>query len=171
MLDRMGALGMISVFDVEEVGMDTLVNDVGIPQELAGTVLECCATTAREVQAQQEREKEEEERRKTEEDAAAVAVAGEEGESAAASILGDGPPPPAGDVSETNQDGEAEAATTFAVTENRHWEYSVWAGNGGMTTRSASREWCAGGRCAPRALPRCETISMGAEPCDGCCGG
>ena len=110
MLDRMGVLGMISVFDVEEVGIDTLVNDVGIPQELADTVLECCATTARQVQEQQEREKEEEERRKAEADADAAAVAGEEGESAAASILGDGPPSPTEDVIEANQDGEAEAA-------------------------------------------------------------
>ncbi len=91
MLDRMGALGMISVFDVEEVGVDTLTNDVGMSDELAATVLEACGVKAREVQEQQEREKEEEERRKAEEEAAAVEMAGVEGESAAASILGDVP--------------------------------------------------------------------------------
>jgi N utilization substance protein A len=109
MLDRMGALGMISVFDVEEVGFDALVNDVEMPAELAETVFAQCAETAKVVQEKQEREKEEEERRKSEANAEAIAVAGEEGESAAASILGLGPSTTPVEVKE---EVEAEAAAT-----------------------------------------------------------
>jgi len=105
MLDRMGALGMISVFDVEEVGGDTLTNDVGMSEELAANVLECCSVMAREVQEQQEREKEEEEKRKAEEQAALEEGAGSEGEAAAASILGEGPL-----ETEDSTEADAEAA-------------------------------------------------------------
>jgi len=114
MLDRMGALGMISVFDVEEVGVETLVNDVAMSEELAATLLEQCAAKAREVQEQQEREKEEEERRKTEAEEAAIAVAGEEGESAAASILGEGPATPPAEAAEAGGDEEVEAEAAAA---------------------------------------------------------
>ena len=105
MLDRMGALGMISVFDVEEVGGDTLTNDVGMSEELAANVLECCSVMAREVHEQQEREKEEEEKRKAEEQAALEEGAGSEGEAAAASILGEGPL-----ETEDSTEADAEAA-------------------------------------------------------------
>ena len=118
MLDRMGALGMISVFDVEEVGGDTLTNDVGMSEELAANVLECCSVMAREVQEQQEREKEEEEKRKAEEQAALEEGAGSEGEAAAASILGEGP-------SETDESTEADAEAAAA---------SILDGNSSVST-------------------------------------
>jgi N utilization substance protein A len=57
MLDRMGALGIISVFDVEEVGEGVLVQELGIDEELAARVVDVCATRAREVAEQQAREK------------------------------------------------------------------------------------------------------------------
>ena len=101
MLDRMGALGMISVFDVEEVGEQVLMNELGMSEELAAKVVETCAAQAKIVAEQQQREKEEAERKRAEDEKAAGAVldgggdAGmaepdAEAEEAAASILGGG---------------------------------------------------------------------------------
>ncbi|MAT81082.1 MAG: transcription termination factor NusA [Phycisphaerae bacterium] len=100
MLDRMGALGMISVFDVEEVGVEVLQSEVGMDEALSNTVAAVCAERAKEVAEQQQREKEEEEKRRTEEMAAADAVlaGGEQdvsAEAAADAILGGGPVAPA----------------------------------------------------------------------------
>jgi len=96
MLDRMGAMGMISVFDVDEVGSSVLIEDVGMPEELAARIVETCAIRAKEVSEQQQKEKEEAEARRQEELAAASAVLDEtlgevdtEADVAAASILGD----------------------------------------------------------------------------------
>ncbi len=111
MLDRMGALGMISVFDVQDVGQATLINDVGMSEELSELVLSTCAKKAKIVEEQQRIEKEEEERRKAEADAVAIEVAGVEGESAAASILGEAPA--IVDASESMQE-EAQAETAAA---------------------------------------------------------
>jgi N utilization substance protein A len=109
MLDRMGAMGMISVFDVEEVGVDVLVDEVGMAPAVADVVLESCAVQSKIVAEQQQREKEEAERRRAQEladaeavlgtapsDSAGAADADQQAEAAAASILG-GPPvaPPA----------------------------------------------------------------------------
>jgi N utilization substance protein A len=99
MLDRMGALGMISVFDIEEVGPEVLNSELEMSTELAGHVVEVCAAQAKVVAEQQQREKEEAETRRAEEEAAASAVLGagpavvtdEGAESAAASILGEAP--------------------------------------------------------------------------------
>ena len=109
MLDRMGAMGMISVFDIEEVGAPVLQEELGMTAELAEKVVEICAAQAIIVAEQQQKEKEEAERRKAEEEAAAAAVLGEAGsalpsldtkidqqaESVAASILGETVPAPA----------------------------------------------------------------------------
>ncbi len=108
MLDRIGAMGMISVFDIEEVGPNVLRDDLGMSQELAEHVVEICSAQARIVAEQQQKEKEEAERRKAEEEAAASAVLGQSGgsfpsldaqldeqaEAAAASILGEVPEAP-----------------------------------------------------------------------------
>ncbi|MCZ6493000.1 MAG: transcription termination factor NusA [Planctomycetota bacterium] len=109
MLDRMGAMGMISVFDIEEVGAAVLEEELSMTAELAEKVVEICAAQAIIVAEQQQKEKEEAERRKAEEEAAAAAVLGEPGsalpglgteidqqaESVAASILGETVPAPA----------------------------------------------------------------------------
>jgi N utilization substance protein A len=114
MLDRMGALGMISVFDVEEVGRDVLVTELGMGEDLADHVVEICSEQAKVVAEQQQREKEEAERRRAEEEAAGAALLGEvdassaassaepdaEAEAAAASILGDAAPAPPADRNE-----------------------------------------------------------------------
>jgi len=104
MLDRMGALGMISVFDVEEVGEQVLVSELGMSEELAATVVQTCAAQAKVVAEQQQREKEEAERTRLEQEQAASSVLGgdgeggvaarvqldEDAEAAAMSILGSG---------------------------------------------------------------------------------
>ncbi|MCP3902308.1 MAG: transcription termination/antitermination protein NusA [Planctomycetes bacterium] len=108
MLDRMGALGMISVFDVEEVGAAVLEQELGMSEELAGLVVVTCASQAKIVAEQQQAEKEEAERRRAEEEAAGAALLGGAGsasdspaepdataEAAAASILGGGSATPA----------------------------------------------------------------------------
>lgn len=99
MLDRMGALGMISVFDIEEVGAEVLEQELDMPPDLAERVVEACSTQAKIVAEQQIKDKAEAERKRFEEEAAATAVLGgdgdsyfepdEQAESAAASILGE----------------------------------------------------------------------------------
>jgi N utilization substance protein A len=76
-LDRIGAMGMISVFDIEEVGPAVLQEELGMSPELADAVVRECAEKAKVVAEQQQREKEEAERRKAAEEAAAAAVLGE----------------------------------------------------------------------------------------------
>ena len=104
-LDRMGALGMISIFDIEEVGTGVLVDELGLSQEIADTITQVCMEKAKIVAADQQREKEESEKRRAEEMAEAEALLGGDptsgpgsvsitgdasGEAAAASILGAG---------------------------------------------------------------------------------
>jgi N utilization substance protein A len=96
MLDRMGALGMISVFDVEEVGEPVLVQECGMTPEMAQHVVSTCAERGRAVAEQMAQEKAAEEARRAEEGAQADALLGGEGavatdaesEAAADSILG-----------------------------------------------------------------------------------
>ncbi|HEX2838665.1 MAG TPA: transcription termination factor NusA [Phycisphaerales bacterium] len=87
MADKLAALGMVSVFDVEEVGAEALVSELEITQELAEKVVETCSTKAKEVAIQQQKDKEEKERRARE-----VATSGDvvAGEAAADAILGGG---------------------------------------------------------------------------------
>ena len=42
MLDKMGALGLISVFDIEEVGVPVLTQEIGMSEELAESVVIAC---------------------------------------------------------------------------------------------------------------------------------
>jgi N utilization substance protein A len=104
MLDRMGAMGMISVFDVEEVGADVLRNELEMDEALAERVVEVCAETSKVVAEQQQRDKEESEKRRAEEEAVSAAVLGgaepaaapdAAAEAAADSILGGGGGSPA----------------------------------------------------------------------------
>ena len=114
MLDRMGALGMISVFDIEEVGEGVLVDDLELPEDLAATIVERAATRAHEITEEQEKAKAEAEAKASEEQSAdAIMSATDAGaESSAASILGGGPasdPAPASDAPETDAAAEASA--------------------------------------------------------------
>jgi N utilization substance protein A len=71
MVDRLAALGMVSVFDIEEVGADVLVTELEIADDLAAQMVQTCAVRAKEVAEQQQKDKEENEKRKREEEATA----------------------------------------------------------------------------------------------------
>jgi N utilization substance protein A len=107
MLDRMGALGMISVFDVEEIGEQSLISECGMSEELALQVVEACTARAKVVAEEMQRERAESEARQAEEGAVADAVLGggaadepvvetdAQSEATADSILGGTRPDPA----------------------------------------------------------------------------
>ncbi|MDZ4753697.1 MAG: transcription termination factor NusA [Phycisphaerae bacterium] len=76
MLDRMGALGMISVFDIEEVGTPVLVQELGMSEELAERVVVTCSERAKEVAEQQARDKAEASARAAEDRAATDSILG-----------------------------------------------------------------------------------------------
>jgi N utilization substance protein A len=63
-VDRLAALGIISVFDVEEVGVDYLQTQLGIAPELATELVETASVKAKLVAEQQALEKEEAARKK-----------------------------------------------------------------------------------------------------------
>lgn len=84
MVDRLAALGMVSVFDVEEIGAEVLAEELEIDAELAERLVTVAAARAKEVAEQQEREKQEAEKRRSEEQAAAAAIL-------AGAASGDGP--------------------------------------------------------------------------------
>ncbi|MFN0131799.1 MAG: transcription termination factor NusA [Phycisphaerales bacterium] len=113
MMDKLGALGMVSVFDIEEVGAEVLMTELGISEETAKRAVEIAAAKAKIVAEQQQKDKEAAEiRRKAEEEAARKLLAGErpegivDGDLAAAAILGakDAPAP-------TTPDDDARAAS------------------------------------------------------------
>src|SRR5262245_6054101 len=77
-VDKLAALGMVSVFDVEEVGAEVLVSELGITDEAAKNAVEIAAAKAKIVAEQQQKDKEEAEaKRKAEAEAAARLLAGE----------------------------------------------------------------------------------------------
>ncbi|TVQ63604.1 MAG: transcription termination/antitermination protein NusA [Phycisphaerales bacterium] len=93
--DRLAALGMVSVFDLEEVGVEVLMTELEIDEATAQLAIEKASARAKEVHEEQEREKEEKARRRAEEEAAARQLLSGEGDGgevspdlAAAAILG-----------------------------------------------------------------------------------
>ncbi|MGP1271972.1 MAG: transcription termination factor NusA [Phycisphaerales bacterium] len=100
-LDRLAALGMVSVFDIEEVGPEVLMAELEIPQEVADTMVQIASERAKVVAEQQQKDKEEAERKRREEEAAGAALLGgfadapadAEADAAASLILGDGADP------------------------------------------------------------------------------
>jgi transcription termination/antitermination protein NusA len=114
--DKLAALGMVSVFDIEEVGHEVLMTELGIEEEKAKAVVEAASARAKIVAEQQQKEKEEAEvRRRAEEEAARRLLAGEtpvgpvDAETAAAAILSAGSAPPEQKIVPTAAD-EARAA-------------------------------------------------------------
>ncbi len=79
MVDRLAALGMISVFDIEEVGAEVLVNELELPQETADRVVEIASVKAKEVAIQQAKDKEEAEKKKREDEEATRRLLGDGG--------------------------------------------------------------------------------------------
>lgn len=79
MADRLAALGMISVFDVEEVGGDVLSTELGLTEDQVAQVLEVVSVKAKEVAIQQQKDKEENERKKREDEEATRRLLGSDG--------------------------------------------------------------------------------------------
>ncbi|MDX2115503.1 MAG: transcription termination factor NusA [Planctomycetota bacterium] len=78
-LDRLAALGMISVFDIEEVGAEVISQELELPAEVAAEMVSRSAARAKDVAAQQAKDKEEaEKRRLAEQEAARRLLTGEE---------------------------------------------------------------------------------------------
>jgi transcription termination/antitermination protein NusA len=97
MVDKLGALGMVSVFDIEEVGAEVLQNELGVPEASAKAMVEAASVRAKVVAEQQQKDKEAAlAKRKAEEETARKLLAGEvpaggvDAEAAAAAILGAG---------------------------------------------------------------------------------
>jgi transcription termination/antitermination protein NusA len=87
MVDRIAALGLISVFDVDEVGAETLTEHLGgfgMTPELAEQIVRMCHEKSKLVAEQQQREKEEAARKASEEPATPE-------DQQAAAILGESP--------------------------------------------------------------------------------
>ena len=107
MLDRMAAMGIISIFDVEEIGRNVLEEDLEIPKQVADRIINQAIERSKEVTAQQEAAKLAEEALRAEEEAAADAVLAaatdEDSEAAADSILSLG--------SDSTEEPSAEAVT------------------------------------------------------------
>ena len=122
MVDRLAALGMISVFDIEEVGEEMLLTELELSEELAAKAIELCSAKAKEVAAQQEIEKAQAAERKAQEEQAASAilsgaVSGDASpEVAAAAILGAAA---AGEPVSTESESESAGSSPDAESENR----------------------------------------------------
>lgn len=114
MLDRMAALGLISVFDVSDAGAEVLVEELGVEPDQAERMVLACEERAVVVEEEQRREKEAEERRRAAEAAAGASIlAGDsiasidfavdqQAESVADAILGGGGAPARG----SQEDGD-----------------------------------------------------------------
>lgn len=122
MVDRLAALGMISVFDIEEVGEEMLLTELELSEELAAQAIELCSAKAKEVAAQQEIEKAQAAERKAQEEQAASAilsgaVSGDASpEVAAAAILGAAA---AGEPVSTESESDSAGSAPDAESENR----------------------------------------------------
>ena len=108
-IDRLAALGVINVFDIEEVGPAYLVEVIECTQEIAEKTVEIAAERGKQVAKQQAQEKEDAARLKQEEEAALASQPGEK--QAAAVLLGfdddgsaDSDPQPSGDPPSDGQE-------------------------------------------------------------------
>ncbi|MBX3408608.1 MAG: transcription termination factor NusA [Phycisphaeraceae bacterium] len=106
--DRLAALGMVSVFDIDEVGTDVVQSELELDPELAARLFEACSVKAKEVAEVQQREKEEKERKAREE--AEVADALLSGGSEDLLSTGDAADSLASAAAEPTADAEARAA-------------------------------------------------------------
>ncbi len=70
MVDRLAALGMISVFDIEEVGAEVIQTELGVSDAQGSEMMRVCAERAKTVAQEQQKAKEETEKRRAEDEAA-----------------------------------------------------------------------------------------------------
>jgi N utilization substance protein A len=124
-VDRLAALGMISVFDIEEIGAEVLETELEVDEETAERLVLLSSEKAKVVAEQQEKDKAEAEARRAEERAAAERLlAGEGGEmdadTAAAAILSAGsvaaPAAAAGEGESASDGGGSSEESTTAET-------------------------------------------------------
>jgi len=85
-LDKLAAMGVVSVFDVEEIGAEALMTELGIDETVAKLVVETASVKSKEVAEIQAREKVEQARKRAEDIAATDKMLG-----SGASPLGDAP--------------------------------------------------------------------------------
>jgi N utilization substance protein A len=119
-IDRLGALGIISVFDVEEVGVEYLAEQLEVDTDLAQAMVKVASEKGKIVAVEQAKEKEaSEKKRKARQEAIAAGLdpdaidgggdgASPEADAQAAAILGGGMPPVAS-PSAQNVEGTGEA--------------------------------------------------------------
>ena len=79
MADKLAAMGMVSVFDLEEVGVDVLMTELELAPDIAQIVIDACSVRAKELAEQQQRDKEEKERKAREQADLATKVLSEGG--------------------------------------------------------------------------------------------
>lgn len=90
MAERISLMGMISVGDVEEVGIDPLVKELALEQPLAEKIVEICTNEARIVEQEKAAEKSAAQK-KLEEDKAAAAAAAASGAAEDSSVTDESP--------------------------------------------------------------------------------
>ncbi|GJM19318.1 MAG: transcription termination/antitermination protein NusA [Phycisphaeraceae bacterium] len=122
-MDRLAALGMVSVFDVEEVGVEVLMTELEIDEPAAQHAVEICSARAKTVAEEQAKEKEESAKRRAEEKAAAERLLSGEAmpddpEMAAAAILGMSAAPTPQPASSDDGSGEGDAQDPSPTTED-----------------------------------------------------
>lgn len=133
-IDKLAVLGVISVFDVEEVGADYLVEHLECTPDQAATMVKACSDRAKVVAEEQAREKEENERRKREAEAAGVAlVSSSPADRQAAAVLGEILPElPAGEAAaQPADDGDS---SIVAMLEERQKSASDGSATGGAVS-------------------------------------
>jgi len=158
-VDQIVAMGMVSVLDVEEVGVEPFVNELNMARELAQTIVIRCAEEAKRVADQQAAEKAKALAAKQAE-AEAAAEQGEPGGEAApetpeAEATGEPesseePPAAPGEA----QQGAAEEATAQAEAEPADEQPAEPAGGGTASDETVSPEPAAGEE-SPKAEDNC----------------
>ena len=104
MVDKLAALGMVSVFDIEEVGTEALMSELEVDETIAKAAVDLSSSRAKEVAEQQQRDKEEKERK-----------AREEAETGRRLLEGAGDAPPADPADPTAAAPDAQSAEARAA--------------------------------------------------------
>ncbi|MCX5661242.1 MAG: transcription termination factor NusA [Planctomycetota bacterium] len=145
-IDRLAALGVISVFDVEEVGADFMAESLPCSPEAAALIVTASGEKAKVVAEEQAREKEEAERRKRD---AATALSSTPGEAQAAAVLGEIlPGGPVGVPATASTDAGATSATTSGANASASGDDSIVAM---LEDRQKQNQAAAGGAEPPAA--------------------
>lgn len=118
MVDRLAALGVISVFDCEDVGAEYLASTLEIEAELAERVVLTAADRAKIVAEQQQKEKEEAEKRKAQQAQQPTAIDDLLGGAAPEAPLPDGEDGATAAADPTDEDAAEEAAAEPATVES-----------------------------------------------------